>query len=186
MWGYFYESIKVNTKNFHSAECNVAARKSLLTSRASIQITKRLSSPSPLLLIVSWMYSTPRALVTRCNIGNNNFSESLSRSDNDRWTMQRGQCAKDPRNGVTGCSYIMYCATSRTRMQREPYRINTIVCCRVLIDSGSSSLSYARWSNLKFIPSKLSYVKYVKDTLYKVCNIEFLFKNLYMYIKLKL
>lgn len=50
---YFYESKKVNVKNFHSAECNVAAGKSLLTSRASVRITKRLSSPSPLLLIVS-------------------------------------------------------------------------------------------------------------------------------------
>lgn len=37
--------------------------------------------------------------------------------------------------GERGCSYIMYCAASRIRMQREPDKINTIVCYRVLIDS---------------------------------------------------
>lgn len=141
------------------AKCNVVARKSLLTSRASVRITKRLSLPSPLLLIASWMYSTPRALVTRCNVGNNNFSESLSRGDNDRWTMRQGQCARGPENGSTGWSYIMYCAASRTCMQREPYRINIIVCYWVLLDSIQV---YLFWLNSKLTLSELSIMKYMR------------------------
>lgn len=70
---------------FNEMQCSACAVFGIKNIRPDNQLSS-LSLPAVFIL-------APSALVARsCNIGNNNFSESLSRGDYDRWTMRRGQC----------------------------------------------------------------------------------------------